>query len=271
MHATPRSPRRPQAKTAVEKRVPRLQPPVDPPLFIEAAVADRQVPRAGGLLDGPGAEQELGPPDMVVGHLEQVGRHQRDNHHRPVPRMLVEIEQGSGLAGRRANRGDRRGGQVEGLLVIQHEDCPLRVRLAPHGEQFVLGVDRPDKAGTGQSLQLGYHPLGLRPAVRRQVRLAHPVRQGEHHVQVLGLGEVPALVQPTVKMGVPGIPPLLRQVGEATQFHPDGLGLVGDLQFAGDREVLLAPLADQSQARVGQDLEPERVGRDGGVLFMRGG
>jgi hypothetical protein len=35
----------------------------------------------------------FGPPNMVVGQLEQIDLHDRHDHRRPVPGVLVEIEQ----------------------------------------------------------------------------------------------------------------------------------------------------------------------------------
>ena len=107
MDARGRPGRRPEAEAAVEQGVIVLEAEVDPaPLGPAAGVALDVHVLGRGLSVVANAEGR--PPDVVVGELVQVDRHDRDQHHRPRPVVLVELDQRPFAMGPLGDRTDRR-------------------------------------------------------------------------------------------------------------------------------------------------------------------
>src|SRR5262245_31744942 len=92
MYARCRSRRRHQAEAAVEQGVVILESEFGPGLFVEAGGIARQVHVLWDWL-AKSPEGELRPPVVIVGQLEQIGLHQRNEHHRPGPVVLVDVEE----------------------------------------------------------------------------------------------------------------------------------------------------------------------------------
>ena len=139
-----RARRRAHPEAAVQQGVVHLEPELEPAPLGQLAgrLLLELLPRRQGLTGL--CEAEAGAPDAVVRQLEEVDLRDWNQHQRPGPVVLVQIQERSLPPRLIDDRPHGRDGLGERRAVVEDEHGPERVPPRPDRENFILRIPRQD-------------------------------------------------------------------------------------------------------------------------------